>query len=79
MQWAYITAANAGIGFRVINQTQADSGWLKRRKTFFNLKKLDLNYKIKGVPCSTHGGDEKCVKNFGWKARREETTQKTWE
>jgi hypothetical protein len=27
--------------------------------------------------CSTHGGDEKCVRNFGWKAWGKETAQKT--
>jgi hypothetical protein len=26
---------------------------------------------------NNHEGDEKCIQNFGWKAWREETTQKT--
>jgi hypothetical protein len=30
-----------------------------------------------GVVCGTHGGDEKCVQNFSWKVRREETIRKT--
>jgi hypothetical protein len=35
-----------------------------------------------GGACSTDGGNEKCVHDFGWKACREETTRKTrrrWE
>jgi hypothetical protein len=31
-----------------------------------------------GVTCSMHGGDEKCVQNFRWKASREETARKTY-
>jgi hypothetical protein len=27
--------------------------------------------------CGAHGTDEKCKQNYGWKACREETTQKT--
>jgi hypothetical protein len=27
--------------------------------------------------CSAHGGDEKSVQNFDWRARMEETTWKT--
>jgi hypothetical protein len=30
------------------------------------------------VSCRTHGGDEKCIQNFGLKTRREETTLTTW-
>jgi hypothetical protein len=30
-----------------------------------------------GGSCSTHGGDEKCIQNFGWKPQGEETIQKT--
>jgi hypothetical protein len=27
--------------------------------------------------CSTHGGEEECIYDMGWKARRKETTRKT--
>jgi hypothetical protein len=30
-----------------------------------------------GGTCGTHGGGERCLKGFGWEARREETTGKT--
>jgi hypothetical protein len=33
-----------------------------------------------GISCSTHGGEEECIKDFGGIARRKETTRKaqTW-
>jgi hypothetical protein len=31
-----------------------------------------------GETCSTHGRHDKCVRRFGWKTCREETTQKTY-
>jgi hypothetical protein len=30
-----------------------------------------------GGACSTHGGDYKCIQNYGWKALRGRTVQKT--
>jgi hypothetical protein len=30
-----------------------------------------------GGVCSTHQRDEKCAQKFGWKAKREETSQAT--
>jgi hypothetical protein len=30
-----------------------------------------------GKACSTNGGEEECMKDIGWKARRKETTGKT--
>jgi hypothetical protein len=30
-----------------------------------------------GGTCGTHGGGERCLQDFGWEARREETTGKT--
>jgi hypothetical protein len=30
-----------------------------------------------GGTCGTHGGGERCLKGFGWEARREVTTGKT--
>jgi len=29
-----------------------------------------------GGTCGTHGGGERCLRGFGWEARREETTGK---
>jgi hypothetical protein len=31
-----------------------------------------------GGACSMHEGDEKYIQSFGWKAWKEESTQKTW-
>jgi hypothetical protein len=31
-----------------------------------------------GGTCSTHGGGERCLRDFGWEARRKVTTGKTW-
>jgi hypothetical protein len=30
-----------------------------------------------GWTCGTHGGGERCLQDFGWEARRQETTGKT--
>jgi hypothetical protein len=30
-----------------------------------------------GGTCGTHGGRERCLEDFGWEARRQETTGKT--
>jgi hypothetical protein len=41
------------------------------------------NYRVQvkedemGRACSTHGAEEECVEDFGWKSRRKETTRKT--
>jgi hypothetical protein len=29
-----------------------------------------------GGTCGTHGGGERCLKDFGWEGRREETAEK---
>jgi hypothetical protein len=31
-----------------------------------------------GGTCDTHEGGERCLQGFGWEARREGTTGKTW-
>jgi hypothetical protein len=31
-----------------------------------------------GEACRVRGGSEKCVQNYDWKDRREESTRKTW-
>jgi hypothetical protein len=40
------------------------------------IRKLIKQYAFREA-CSSHGGVEKCVQNFGWKAGTEETTLKT--
>jgi hypothetical protein len=55
-------------------------GWQKNCITTLSVlltKDDKITEDEKGEACEACGEDGKCVHNFGWKARREDTTRKT--